>query len=145
MDFGEILVSVVVVLLFVVGLFAVMNDFNKGYGVDMGAELADSRQKVDNITSNTLINIGEETAANLEDEDGSSPPDAEQGIIQRSVSTFNLIKDLSALVPVLIQEGGAAIGIPSVFTRMAMYLFVTLFALAFAFLLFTGARSRGWF
>lgn len=60
---------------------------------------------------------------------------------QQSLRAFNAVKSLVGFIPKMIENTGTYLGIPKEYTTIARYIFVILFILLIAYLIYLGASK----
>lgn len=144
MEFTELFTGLAVVLVMIVAIFGLTNQWNDDYGSTLGedGEFNNTVSRVETLLETNFVNKGLDYGSSTQPESGAGAEDTQQdGLIARAVKTIGLIDDLIGLIPALIKDAASALNIPEIYWKIGQALFWIIFSITLAYLLLLGARS----
>lgn len=150
MEFDKLIITVGFVLIATLAFFGTngiatyYNQQYANYGVSVGQD-SDTLTGINNIQNNLSLSfrgIGEDTGTSVEGEEGAGETDANTGLITRSLGIINAIKGTMRMPDNIMTDASIATGLGGEqYIDIAQTMFIILFALAFAYLLFLGINK----
>lgn len=134
MDIRQVFASTAVVLLVVVGVGAWLGDLNNHYGTTAGSSFNATLASVTTSITYNLSSTSVAAGGNTFNQAGAASTTQQQGLLARSLSSIQQIGAFFSLIPNLIQDGGALLGLPTALTDLAVWTFVFFLGITIAFL-----------
>jgi hypothetical protein len=138
MEYRDVFISLAVVVVGIVAILGLANDWNTSYGNNAGSTFNQTLTRVSILTN--LTDISSSVAGNTQTPDGAGETEAQAGLIKQSLSTLKKIPVLMGLVPDLLSDGAAILGAPSWLVTIGRVVFLFVFAITFAYILLLGAK-----
>lgn len=139
MEIKDVFVSLVVVFVATVAIFTWMTDWNEKYDDTAGSTFNNSMART-TLFSN-ISKIGVSVGNNTQQQEGGAPTSNEEGLIQQGRSTISLAADMVGLVPALMSDSAAIIGIPESYQDAARIAFWFVFGITIAYIVLLGVKS----
>lgn len=141
MDLRHVFASTAVILVVVVAAAYWMAFLNFSYGTDVGSSFNSTLSRVTTSISyelnSTSVAAGENTFA----ESGAAATTQQEGLLERSVSTFQQISPFFTLVPNLLQDAGTLLGLPQPYAGIAAWTFSFFLGIAIVLILVQAAQA----
>lgn len=141
MELKEVFIGTAVVLVGVLAVFGWMNGLNTAYGTTAGNTFSNTLESVNDTLGTNLQSIGVTLANNTQLPEGAGETDQQQGLIRRSLSTLSRIGDFLGIVPSLLEDASAILGIPEQYVDIAKWVFLAAFGITLAYLLLLGIKN----
>lgn len=141
MEFKNIFISLVVVIIGFMGIFALVNQFNTDYGTQAGDTFNNTANQVKLYQNTTQLSISASENLATTEASGQSSGSVSD-LIKQSLSTIKLLPRLAGMSEAIIRDiGSGVLKIPSSIIELGIALFVFIFALTIAYLLLIGSKK----
>lgn len=146
MEYDKLFIAAAVVFIAVIAFFGtngIATYYNAQYGVAVGQDsnLVNSINNINNNLTNSFGTMGATAGAGVEGEEGAGSTDTNTNLATRALNIISAIKSMIGLGPAMLQDATVATGVGEDYVWIANTLFIILFALAFAYLLFLGINK----
>lgn len=141
MEFQQVFKTFAIILVSTIAIIGFLSYEGTVYNTNItDSNLSSSATLINTQLSNTLPGIATSTANATTTSSGGSTGTTGGDLTQRGLGVITLLPSLINIAPSILLSSATIIGIPQVYTNIAIYVFFFGFALLLAYMLIIGVR-----
>lgn len=140
MEFEKVIGAAAIVIVMILAYFTMITDWNVAYTETVGGSENATYSRVQALGESGLFNLSEDMGNATIPGSGAGTGSTTSDLIQRGLRAIVNLPLLLGLIPAMFKDMALIVGIPEAYVNVAVYVFITGFALLFAYLLVIGVR-----